>query len=1054
MKVEKIYHLADLHIRNYQRHDEYRKVFNKFLKNVERDGIENSVIYIAGDIAHAKTDMSPELVSEISWFLTECSKLREVVLITGNHDCNLNNSSRLDVLTPIVDNLNNKRIHYLKDTGVYNIHNLTFVVYSILDDKENWPKGDSVSGENKICLFHGPVNKAQTDIGYTVSSDSFTTEIFDGFDMVLLGDIHKRQVLKESNPVIVYAGSTVQQNHGELLDGHGYLLWDVASRTFTEHDLYNEYGYLTVDVDNGKIPNWVITESKSGKLPTKPRIRLRYSNTNKSEITKVITELKKLFNVVEVTVTRTDTVSKSNIGGLVNKNIVGNVHDLDYQNKLLQDFLNFKISVSSTDIDDILKIHKEIHSQIDTTDFAENILWKPKTFEFSNMFSYGENNVIRFNKANGVIGIFAPNASGKSSMFDALAFCIFDKSSRTNVSKNILNNKKDEFYCKFNFEIDGVDYFIERTAKWTRKKQNLKVDVSFWKEKDGVIEYLNGEQRRETNKNIEKFLGKFDDFVLTTLSLQGNNSLFVDKSQSDRKEILSQFIGLQIFDRLSDVATDEFRGNNHIIKKFKSDDLTSELAEIDDKITTATDDFNKISSILSDDEDNLEVINDKINRLNSSLYELNDDTLDIDTLVSKQNSLSDKLKDINVEITDIENQKEKYENELSDNNIKLKEYDIDDLKVRTEKLKDMQDRQSNVLVKLENVRENIKSSEELIENFNSHKYNENCEVCLENSKSLLVQKNNEKKKLKELYEVESALKLDNSELVIDIGEYSKYAKDFEIANILLKNKSDLELSISKIETNLNTKKYVESVKIQNNISKVESLITEYNDNKEKIIKNKDIHKNINEISSTELNPLKDKIKNNKKLVLDANGVLITLKNRKKELEDKITEISELENKVKLYESYLQAVSKYGISYDLIENAIPKIEVEVNNILSQIVDFSIELEMDGKNINANLVQDDRKWSLEMCSGMERFISGLAIRVALINVCNLPRPNFLILDEGFGTLDSENLQSVGLLFSYLKTQFDFIFVISHIDSMRDMVDTSIDIEKINGFSKIRY
>ena len=80
--INKIYHLADLHIRNLKRHKEYREIFNKFLKQVKQDNIEDSIIYIAGDIAHAKTEMSPELVQEISWFLTECSKLRETVLIT------------------------------------------------------------------------------------------------------------------------------------------------------------------------------------------------------------------------------------------------------------------------------------------------------------------------------------------------------------------------------------------------------------------------------------------------------------------------------------------------------------------------------------------------------------------------------------------------------------------------------------------------------------------------------------------------------------------------------------------------------------------------------------------------------------------------------------------------------------------------------------------------------------------------------------------------------------------------------------------------------------
>ena len=83
----------------------------------------------------------------------------------------------------------------------------------------------------------------------------------------------------------------------------------------------------------------------------------------------------------------------------------------------------------------------------------------------------------------------------------------------------------------------------------------------------------------------------------------------------------------------------------------------------------------------------------------------------------------------------------------------------------------------------------------------------------------------------------------------------------------------------------------------------------------------------------------------------------------------------------------------GVSYELIQKALPMIEGEVNNILGQIVDFGIQLEMDGKNVNAFIVYDDQKWGLEMCSGMERFISSLAIRIALINVCNLPDTKLL-------------------------------------------------------------
>ena len=254
----------------------------------------------------------------------------------GNHDCNLNNSHRLDVLTPIIENLGNDRIHYLRDTGIYNIHNLTFCVYSILDNKENWPKGNTVDGENTICLFHGPVNKAQTDIGYTVSSNSFQVDMFDGFDMAMLGDIHKRQTFGEGYEHIAYAGSMVQQNHGELLENHGYLLWDIPTRTFTEHHIHNDYGFLTVDVVDGKIPQWVYDEINT-KLPKYPRLRLRFTKTEASDMKRRITELKKLFKVAEVTVTRTDTIGQLKTNQKVHKNIVGDDKNETFQNQLIRD---------------------------------------------------------------------------------------------------------------------------------------------------------------------------------------------------------------------------------------------------------------------------------------------------------------------------------------------------------------------------------------------------------------------------------------------------------------------------------------------------------------------------------------------------------------------------------------------------------------------------------------------------------------------------------------------------------------------------------------------
>jgi DNA repair exonuclease SbcCD ATPase subunit len=877
--------------------------------------------------------------------------------------------------------------------------------------------------------------------------------MFDGFDFVMMGDIHKRQNLGAGREHMAYCGSLIQQNHGELLDGHGYLLWDVVSRTYKEFDLFNDYGYITIDVIDGKIPNWLIDEVEVGKLPKNARVRIRYSNTDPSQLKLAITKIKKLLNVTELTITRTDTISKLKNSNSINKNIVGNVKDIDFQNKLLHDYLKLKIHTTDDDIDAIIKINSDNNARLNITETADNIIWIPKVFEFSNMFSYGEDNIIRFDKAKGIIGIFAPNASGKSSLFDALSFCIFDRTSRTNIAKQILNNQKDVFYCKFQFEIDGVDYFIERRAKWGKKEQNLKVDVNFWKETEDGIESLNGEQRRDTNRNIEKYLGKFEDFILTALSLQGNNALFVDKSQSERKEILSQFIGLDIFDKLYTNAYEDNKETTTLIKRFKSDDFTQRLAEIDGTLTQVGNEYRVESINLKNTENDIQELQDKLSQLKGNLHKITVDNLDYNALILELNDTNNKIRSTETEIVSISNELDVNTKLLNEYGSKIEKYDIDEL---NSKIK-LVDEWNKVLyerkTKLENVNHSIETTQSTIDTLGSYKYNKNCDICIENNKSILQKLNYESSKLEELNKQKLLIVEDIDELNSNLLQNSKYVNEYGEYNSLKDKLLNVKLVISKLETSVKERQNT-LFQLETKLKNTEFLINEYKLNEAKIIENKNLYKSIKIIEDFELAELRIELDKNKKAVLNKNGQLSTLKSERDTLENRIKEVELLETQHRLYEHYLNALSRDGISYDLIETALPKIEEEVNNILGQMVDFTIQLVMDGKNITANLSVDDRSWSLEMCSGMERFISGLAIRVALINVCNLPRPNFLILDEGFGTLDSNNLQSLTMLFSYLKTQFDFIIIISHIDSMRDMVDTSIDIQKVEGLSKIRY
>lgn len=1043
MIVEKIYHLADLHIRNLKRHKEYREVFQKFLDNVDRDNIENSVIYLAGDIAHAKTEMSPELIREISWFLTECANRKHTFLITGNHDCNLNNNYRLDVLTPIVENLENDRIHYLKDTGVYPFHNLTFVVYSILDEKENWPKAELVEGENTICLFHGPVNLAQTDIGYTVSSNSFTTDMFEGFDMVMLGDIHKRQTLGSST--IAYAGSMIQQNHGESLDKHGYLLWDVESRTFEEVDLPNDYGFYTLDVNNGVVP--IVDD-----MPKKPRLRVRVSNTEPSQIKKALTEIKKKYKVQEFTVTRMDTLSKQKTGNFDDKLAIGNVRDVEFQNELIKDYLERQYLADDETIDKIKQINREINTKLIDDEMTPNVQWVPKEFEFSNMFSYGENNKIRFENTNGIVGIFAPNASGKSSLFDALSFCIFDKTSRTYIAKNILNNRKSNFYCKLHFQIEDVDYFIERRAKLINRGRNLKVDVSFWREDESGIHSLNGEQRRDTNSIIQQYLGTYEDFVLTTLSLQGNNSLFIDKSQSERKEILAQFMGVDIFDKLYSHASDENRDNASLIRKFKRDDFTQQLADIQIDLKRAEAEYKLEEVSLTTAKEAVDKHNQKLISLNEKIVKVKSDNYSLDELETKKSTSETSL-------TDLLSQRDTTQSKigkLEETQIQLEESidSFDEDKI-DEGLTEYTEIGYELTLVENNIEKHLIKSESLSErkqHLDSHKYNEECDICMENSQTILEQKEKVEGELETIKSELNDLENKQSELVSKRKELAPFELEYKKLNKLKEDENKVSRDINILINKLSTFE-TQEIKLNNELLQVTQLIEDYLENEKQIQKNKELRDEIVDVRN-DLGKAKQIVSNSEADILVLNGSVSSLKNQKKTIEDRIEEVEKLEEQHGLFEYYLNSLGKDGVSYELISKALPMIEGEVNNILGQIVEFGLQLEMDGKNINANIVYDDQKWSLEMCSGMERFISGLAIRIALINVCNLPRPNFLVIDEGFGTLDNENLTSLYMLFAYLKTQFDFVMIISHIDSMRDVVDSLMEIKKVNGFSNIKF
>jgi len=1039
-KVDRIYHLSDIHIRNVKRHKEYRSVFEKVYKEIDKNK-ENSVIYLGGDIVHAKLDMSPELIDLTSEFFTELANLCPLLVLPGNHDCNLNNKHRLDALSPIIRALDNPNIHYIKDSGVYQVGDVGFSVMSVFEEPDSYVKAKDYDSKTKIALYHGSVFGSQTDFGFILPNSDIDKDIFDGFDMVLLGDIHKRQYLNDEK-TIAYPGSLIQQNFGEDF-GKGFLVWDVEKRDSKFINVPNDYGYYTINVVNGHIP-------PLDDLPKYPRLRVKFEKTSTADIKKLIAVIKQKAKVKELAVIRTDKLSQIGQNSTLSKINLGNIRDTIYQNKLIVDYLEQKFNVLDDDtLKRVCKINEELNLKLPNVEVGRNISWKPKKFEFDNMFSYGENNVVDFSNMIGSMGLFASNASGKSSLLDALTYCIFDKCARTFRAVNIMNTDKTTFKCKFNFEIDGVDYFIERRAKKNRKGQ-VKVDVDFWSEVGGEVKNLNGEQRRETNKSISSYIGSYEDFILTAMSLQNNNTGFIDKSQAEKKDTLAQFLDIGLFDELWKLSNEESNEVSSVIRDLEKQDFSSSLVDLNKELKGLKEEHKDKNKELRGYKKQRDGYLSEIKKISKKIVKVPIDGVSFDELTDKKRLLVNSQDSISLELQSMVENKETIQKKVADIQTEINKFD-------TEKINNSLERYGFLQSSISDINNNINVSDVKLNNlFDSKedldKWNPNldCDSCVSNPLYIKgVEIDEEIDKEEELKDTLEKQKSDMSKEMVDLEKFMLESKKLDkLSETYTHETQQLEVLIFDLD-----KKNYSFEKLTDEIEEVEKKIEIYRKNSEQIKKNQDIRAQVKvleyglDAENRRLSRCQDELTKIKTSVAVCENKIQTIK-------DSIERLQDLQDDYSAYEYYMEAVKRNGVPYELISSVLPVLENEVNSILSQIVEFNLKFEVDGKNINTFIDYESGRWPLEMTSGMEKFVSSLAIRTSLIGISNLPRPNFLAIDEGFGNLDSDNLNSMFMLFDYLKSTFDFILIISHLDSMRDIMDTLININKVNSFSKVTY
>jgi DNA repair exonuclease SbcCD ATPase subunit/DNA repair exonuclease SbcCD nuclease subunit len=1042
-KIDKIYHLADIHIRNLKRHKEYKTVFARTVDYIKSTIQPNDIIFLGGDIVHAKTDMTPELVQSVQEFFKMFSDIAPTILITGNHDCNLNNASRLDALTPIVNALNHPNLYYLKDSGVYEMADKHFVVMSVFDKPKDFIRANTFEGKYKIALHHGAVNNAVTDIGFRLVNDHVDVALFDGYELTLLGDIHKpAQYLNEAK-TIAYPGSLIQQNYAEALI-HGLLVWDTDSKKSEFVEIPNDKCYYTLEIDKG-----VYTPLPDLLLGKTIRLRVKVQSTDAADLKSILAEVKTKFNIDEYTIQKINdfTTNKTR----VQKINIGDVRDVEYQNELISKYLDNKFALSEEMLDGIRHVNRTVNSSISRLDSTRNVSWIPKRFEFSNMFSYGANNYIDFENMKGVHGIFAPNASGKSTMLDAITYCIFDKCGRTSKAANVLNNQSTSFSCKFTFELDDIIYVIEKTG--TKGRGNhVRVDVDFYSiDSSGNQESLNGKERSETNDHIRNILGTYEDFVLTALSVQNNNSGFIDMAQKDRKDLLSQFLDINIFEDLYSAANTDIKEVATLVKEYQKQDFSTQLAEANNKITIATEQSKELNTLKASYQTSIDIIDADILELTKQLIPVDtsiENITELNLLKEKATLLSSQLQ---VDLQASGSRISTVDNEIDSLRLQLNEFNISEIQARIDVLNECKKTEKELHGTVERLKAEVRAKLEKMEKLNDLKYDENCKFCMDNVfvKDAIATKasiETDKLEAKNIINQLEIIRTKIQSLEASLSEKESYNSLSTSIHQKESLKLKLESDVHQIDNRAN--------QLTTNLEKVNNKIDEYY-KKESIIKTNSQLKLDIDLLADKKSELQTLLHDVSDQLMNCNSRLIMATATKEKAEESIDKLKNLEKQYKYYEYYLEAVNRDGVPYDLITMAVPYIEQEINNILSQLVEFNLMLEMDGKNINCYIVYDqDNFWPIELTSGMEKFISSLAIRTALINISSLPRPNFLAIDEGFGVLDSDNLNSMFNLFDYLKTQFSFMLVISHIDSMRDVVDKLIEITKVNGSSKIQY
>lgn len=1044
----KIAHIGDVHWRSLSRHEEYVKIFEQFFKELKEKKIEH--VFIAGDIFHTKTSgLSPEYIDMINWWIRGLSSsvTKGVHIILGNHDGNLTNDSRQDAITPIIDALSIKNVHLYKKSGVYKFDvGFNWCHFGIFD-RQGWDSVIPHKGDINIACYHGGVIGSTSDTGWGISH-GLDVSFFNKFDFVFLGDIHKMQHLSKrktkngKRPWISYCGSAIQQSYGESTE-HGYLIWEINSVDDYEvsfHVLPNPHPFVTVDW-RGSVDE---TLEEIIKYPNESRFRIksnvRIPNQDASDIKDRAIELKQAIEVlfkVDYLNNESEKLRKTTENEL--KLLKSNLRDSDTLIELMHDYYH-DIEIDDSEWSKITKIvQKYVSSLKIDSSVIRGVKWSPKKLDFEYTYGYGLNNSIDFEKLNGIVGIFGPNRSGKSSIIGTFLWTLFNSSDRGKIKNyHIINARQN--YCKssLTFSCNCHDYVIERQSvknETKRSPDSSVTELNFFSVDDkGNLSSKNGIQRIDTEKEIRSIVGSFEDFLLMSVATQDDMSKFMKQGSTNRARILSKFLDLDVISSMHNLVKDDVQK----IKVLMSSVTVKEWSRL-------ISDNSKIKSELKLELEEIELsIESKKNKLDNLktkfILDSGDSYVSLDDVKKQEknvDSLRDKIKKLEESIVDLDDNIKKIENKLSTISGLKDKYDINDMKKSLSECEIIKEKVNKLDYKIQeeiSLRDRQTESIKLLKQV----------PCGDKFPTCKFIKNSYKDKLKIDSQNEKIEKLRE--------QIDNYRKEFEsFKHDELKNNITKLEKIFSSELGLNREsewKRKEKEMIDSRLTFERSKFIKENELLESL-------KKINEKSSSNLlNVLSKEIDDVTRDInsLDKRRMQISIKIERIENENSILQKDKKfyeshKSLLRIYELIENSFSKKGIPNRIIAKSLPIINEEIEKVLQGIVNFTIEMEIneDGNDLEVYINYGDSRRIAELGSGMEKMISSIAIRVALCNISSLPKSDIFIIDEGFGTLDETNIEASNRLLTALKKYYKTVMIITHIDSVKDVTDSVIEISR---------